>query len=177
MQTNNFDKNMPEEEMEIQLWAYIDEQQTGPQRSATELLIAENNLWKEKYSQLLQVHQSLNLVEMEEPSLRFTRNVMEEIARLQITPATKQYINSKVIWGIAAFFITVITGFLIYAIAQIDWSAPGQVNSGVLDKISTADYSKIFSNTFVNAFMVVNVLLGLTLFDRYLNNKKKAFME
>ena len=70
-----------------------------------------------------------------------------------------------------------IAGFLIYAVAQIDWSAPGEVNSNVLDKITNADYSKVFNNTFVNGFMVVNVLLALTLFDRFLSNKKKSFMQ
>ncbi len=62
-------------------------------------------------------------------------------------------------------------------ISQIDWSTPGDLNSGVLDKIVDADYSKMFNNTFVNVFMMLNVILGLMLFDRYLNNKKKKLME
>jgi len=39
------------------------------------------------------------------------------------------------------------------------------------------DYSKIFSNTLVNVFMMINVILGLFLLDRYLANKRKQFRE
>ena len=70
-----------------------------------------------------------------------------------------------------------IVAFLVYGLSQIDWSAPTKVDSGVLDKIVDADYSKMFNNTFVNVFMMLNVVLGLMLFDRYLNNKKKKLME
>jgi len=35
----------------------------------------------------------------------------------------------------------------------------------------------MFNNTFVNVFMMLNVILGLMLFDRYLSNKKKSFIE
>ena len=100
-------------EMEVQLWEYIDGFSNEAEKSAIEKLIAENAEWKAKYHELLEVHQSLNLVELEAPSLRFTKNVMEEIAKYQIAPATKTYINSKIIWGIGVFFITMIVGFLI----------------------------------------------------------------
>jgi hypothetical protein len=164
-------------EIEVRLWEYIDGFSNADERSVIEKLIIENAEWKAKYHELLEVHQSLNLVELEQPSLRFTKNVMEEIARLHINPAAKQYINNKVIWGIGAFFLTVILAFLVYGLSQIDWSTPSNVNSGVLDKIADADYSKMFNNTFVNVFMMLNVVLGLMLLDRYLNNKKKKLME
>lgn len=163
-------------EIEVKLWEYIDGFSNAEEQSAIEKLIAENAEWKAKYHELLDVHQSLNLVELEHPSLRFTKNVMEEIARLHIAPAARQYINKKIIWGIAAFFITVIVSFLIYGFSQIDWSTPGNVKSGVLDKIADANYGQMFNNTFVNAFMALNVILGLMLFDRYLNNKKRELM-
>lgn len=163
--------------LEAKLWEYIDGFSNAEERSAVERLIAENAAWKTKYHELLEIHQSINLVELEQPSLRFTKNVMEEIARLHINPAAKQYINNKVIWGIGAFFLTVIVAFLVYGLSQIDWSTPGNLNSSVVDKIVDADYSKMFNNTFVNIFMMLNVVLGLMLFDRYLSNKKKKLME
>jgi len=39
------------------------------------------------------------------------------------------------------------------------------------------DYGRMFNNTFVNAFMMLNVVLGLMLFDRYLNSRRKKWME
>jgi len=35
----------------------------------------------------------------------------------------------------------------------------------------------MFNNTFVNAFMMLNIVLGLMLLDRYLDRKKKEFMK
>ena len=164
-------------ELEIRLWEYIDGSSNEQERSTIEKLIAENAEWKAKYQELLEVHQSIHLVELEQPSLRFTKNVMEEIGRVYIAPAAKQYINTKIVWGIGIFFITVIVSFLAYGFAQIDWSSDPGVKSDLIDKVVEADYSKMFNNTFVNVFMMLNVVLGLMLFDRYLNNKKKKLME
>jgi len=174
---DTFNVPLEEDEIEVKLWEYIDGLAKADEISAIEKLVQENAEWKAKYQELLEVHESLNLVELEQPSLRFTKNVMEEIARLQIAPAAKQYINSKIIWGIGGFFITVIVSFLVYGLAQIDWSTSQSVNTGVLDKITDADYTKVFNNTFVNVFIMLNVVLGLMLFDRYLNDKKKKLMK
>ena len=98
---------------------------------------------------------------------------MEKIAQLHIAPATKNYINKRIIWGIGAFFITIIVAFLIYGFAQVDWNF--QDNSKPLIDFSTFDIGKIFNNNFVNGFMMVNVLLGLLLLDRVIASKRKKF--
>ena len=97
--------------IEQQLWSYIDGLSSNEERSAIQKLIETNLELKNKYQELSEMHQLLNTAELDQPSMRFTKNVMEEIAKLHIAPATKNYINKKIIWGIAAFFITVITGF------------------------------------------------------------------
>ena len=160
--------------MELRLWEYIDG--FSEEQPVIERLIAENAEWKAKYAELLDVHNLVQSSELEEPSLRFTKNVMEEIARLQIAPAAKKYINTKIIWGIAAFFITVIAGFLVYGVSQINWSAGSSSGSGMVD-FSAVDYSRMFNNSFVNFFMMINVVLGLMLLDRYLAMKRKKFYE
>ena len=164
-------------DIEIRLWEYIDGLAEPTERSAIEKLIQENSEWRAKYHELLDVHQSIDLVELEAPSMRFTRNVMDEIARHHIAPATKEYINKKVIWGIAAFFLTVIASFVIYGIAQIDWSAGSSDSTLGNINFKEVDYSKMFNNTFVNIFMMLNVVLGLMLFDRYLTDKKAKFIK
>src|SRR5437868_14200161 len=106
------------EDIELKIWDYIDGTVPATERSAIEKLIAENALWRNKYHELLQVHELINATELEQPSLRFTKNVMEEIAKYHIAPATRNYINKKIVWGIAIFFITVIVSFLVYGISQ-----------------------------------------------------------
>lgn len=167
-----------EQIIEQQLWAYIDRVSSNEERSATEKLIASNLEWKNKYEELLEVHQLISAAEIEQPSMRFTKNVMEKIAQYHIAPATKNYINKKIIWGIAGFFITLIAVFVIYGFAQVEWSSPDNSNLPIdFSQLSQVNYSKIFSNNFVNVFMMVNVLLVLVLLDRVLANKRKKFQK
>ena len=164
-------------DIEVRLWEYIDGFSSNEEKTVIEKLVSENAEWKAKYHELLEVHQSLNLVELEEPSMRFTKNVMEEIAKYQIAPATKTYINSKVIWSIGIFFLTMIVGFLVYAIAQIDWTIAGDSKSTLGVDLSRVDYSQMFNSTLMNGVMMLNVVLGLVLLDRYLSNKNKRLKD
>ncbi len=162
--------------MESRLWDYIDGITDASETSLIEKLVTENSAWQSKYKELLELHQLVQSSELEEPSMRFTRNVMEEISRLHIAPAAKNYIDKKVIWGIGAFFITMIAGFLIYAIAQVNWSE-GTSNSSTMVDFTKIDYTKIFNNNFINVFMMLNVIIGLIFFDRYLANKRNKRIE
>ena len=175
MSTNTNDRPLGAGEIEQQLWSYIDGHTSSEERSSIEKLLQSNLDWKNKYHELLEIHQLMNAAELEQPSLRFTKNVMEKIAQHYIAPAAKNYINKRIIWGIAAFFITLITGFLIYGFAQIDWNA--QSDNKLPVDLAQVDFSKVFNNNFVNGFMMVNVLLGLVLLDRILANKRKKYQQ
>jgi hypothetical protein len=162
-----------QQNMESRLWEFIDGRSSHEEKTVIEQLLESDRRWKEKYNELLEIHQLMRSSELEEPSMRFTKNVMEQIAKFQIAPATKTYINKKIIWSIGAFFILLVTAFLIYAFGQVDWNVRGDSNLPVdLGKI---DYSKIFSNTYVNIFMMINVVLGLFLLDNYFSQKRKKF--
>jgi hypothetical protein len=160
-------------DIEERLWNYIDGTAASGERSIIEKLLESDLEWKRKYHELLQVDKLLKSSEVDAPSLRFTRNVMEEIAKLHIAPATKSYINKKIIWGLGFFFIALFVGFLIYGFGQMTFTGGEETTlSKNLDKL---DFSKFFNNTWVNIFMMINVVLGLFLLDNYLSNKRKEF--
>ena len=160
------------EHMEERLWEYIDGFSHPDDLPVVKRLIEENQSWREKYNELVEVNQLLHATELEEPSMRFTKNVMEEITRLQIAPAASSYINHRIIWGIGIFFIVLIVGFLIYGFGQIDWSASSDTSMLPVD-IRNVDYSALFNNTYINIFMMINFVLGLMLLDKVLMNKRK----
>ncbi len=161
------------DEQEARLWEYIDGLATPTEADVISQLIATQAAWKLKYEELLGFQQLMQESELEEPSMRFTKNVMDQIARLHIAPATKSYINNNVIRGLAIFFITMILGFIIYGVGQIEWTSGGDSKLPV--DFAAVDYSKFFNNTLVNIFMMVNLVLGMFLLDRYLANKRKGF--
>jgi hypothetical protein len=167
----NLNTPLGEGGMEDRLWEYIDGLSSHEEKSAIEKLLETNRQWKEKYHELFELHQLVQSSALEEPSLRFTKNVMEEIAKYQIAPATKTYINNRIIWGIGAFLIVLVIGFLIYGFGQMDLATTDSTLPSV--DLTKIDYSKFFSNTYVNVFMMINVVLGLVLLDRYLESKKK----
>ena len=160
-------------EIEERLWSYIDGIATADEKNVIDQLLLDNSAWKAKYHELLELNQLLQASELEAPSMRFGKNVMEEITRLHIAPATRTYINKKIIWAIGVFLITIIIGFLIYGFGQMKWTAgEGTAISVTLDKV---DMSKFFNNSWVNAFMMINVVLGLFLLDNYLSAKRKEY--
>jgi len=161
-----------QQNIEERLWSYIDGVSGAEEKSAIEKLLQSNLEWQRKYRELLEIHELLHSSELEEPSMRFTRNVMESIAKYQIAPATKTYLNKRIIYGIGTFLVAMIVGFLIYGFGQTDWSAGGNTNVNLPVDLNKVDYSKFFNNTYVNIFMMINIVLGLGLLDRYLNKKK-----
>ena len=158
---------------EERLWNYIDGTVTAAEKTLIEKLLESNTEWQSKYRELLEVNKLLASSEMEAPSMRFGKNVMEEIAKLHIAPSTRSYINKKVIWGIGFFFIAMFVGFLIYGFGQMDFS--GSQDGAISKNLSKVDFSKFFSNTWVNVFMMINVVIGLFFLDNYLSNKRKEY--
>ena len=172
MNTNFNHNHSGDRGMEERLWDYIDGTSLANEIPGIEKLLGNNMEWKAKYHELLEAHQLMRSAELESPSMRFSKNVMEEIAKLHIAPATKTYINKRIIWGIGIFFIALIVGFLVYGFGQIDWNV--KADDTIAENLNKINLSKFFNNTWVNVFMMINVVLGLFLLDNYFSNKRKA---
>jgi hypothetical protein len=169
-----------QQSVEERLWEYIDDICSPEDRLLIDELIATNQEWKTKYQELLELQNLLShKLELDEPSMRFTQNIMEAISKHHIAPATKSYINKRVIWGIAGFFICSIIGLLIAGIAQMEWPAATGTNTPWFDfsKLNKVNFSGFFNNTYTTIFMMINVVLGLVLLDMYLNRKKQSLVK
>lgn len=152
------------------LWNYIDGHTAENERTEVERLLQSNIEWKARYQELLEVHSMINrAVPLDEPSMRFTQNVMEEISRLYVTPAAVNYINRNVVRGIGLFFLTTIIALLVYGLMQTNWSA-GIPDAWDLKRI---DWSKFYNNTYANIFMMVNIVLALMLLDMQLSRRRR----
>ena len=169
---------MQMQQIEEQLWNYIDGTASKEEIMFVERMIASDPVWKNQYNQLRQLNQLLvKDMELEEPSMRFSKNVMEQIIGLQPARPAVQYINKKIIRSIAAIFIFTIAAFIIYGFAKIQWTASTTSFSLPIDLKST--YANAFninwhiSSTWINIILMVNVFLGLMLLDSSLRRKKK----
>jgi hypothetical protein len=167
-------------QMEERLWDYIDGIGSAEERSAIQTLIAGNMEWQRKYKELLNIHQLMSGSELDAPSMRFTRNVMEEIARYHVAPATRTYINKNIIRGVGGFLLSLITGFLVYCLGQFKWSGSSTSSGSLprynidLDKeMNKFDWSRLFNSAYANVFILVIVILGLVMLDMYLQRKRQ----
>jgi hypothetical protein len=61
----------------------------------------------------------------------------------------------------------------VYGIGQIDWSVPRQKESPLGIDFTKIEYGKVFTSNVMNAFIMLNAVLGLMLLDRYISNKRK----
>lgn len=166
--------NKPEN-IEDRLWDYLDGEGSGDDRLFIEQLIASDAEWKAKYQELLELQDLLShRLELDEPSMRFTRNIMEAISKHHIAPAAKSYINKRIVWGIAGFFFCTILAFLIAAFALIHLTGANTTDNSFINNINLdkVDASGIFNKTYTTIFMMINVVLGLAALDMYFRRKK-----
>jgi hypothetical protein len=169
-------RNFMDQEMEKLIWEYIDGLSNESDKTIITKHLAEDSVWRSKYNELMSIHEILQKEELEMPSLRFTKNVMEEIAQFHVAPATKNYINKNVIRGFMAFFLVMISGLFIYFVGQIHWSSnsTGKLLPAYSLNANKVNWSLLLNNTYVNIFIGINVILGLILIDKYMQGKKNA---
>lgn len=163
-----------EKNRELVLWEYIDGQLSGEEKTRVEQLLHHDADWKKSFLEIKEMNALLISSETEQPSMRFSKNVMDEIARYKIAPAAKSYVNKKIVYGIAGFFLVLIAGFLIYLFTQIDFSAPSSTTMPVDIPEIKLDWKKWINSTYVQLFLMADIVFGLMLLDRYLTKRRNA---
>lgn len=114
-----------EDDIKEQLWAYIDNACDEADALRIKELIDSDRQWQQAYNSLVQTEALIiPAVAPDQPSLRFSKNVMDAIAAAIPAPARK-YINSRVVKGIAAFFLLTIAVSFMLVLLQINLSEEG----------------------------------------------------
>ena len=160
--------------IEEQLWNYIDGNCTDEEKAQIEAKLSINSQFQQTYQELLAVNSELNKLDFEEPSMSFTRNVMEQV-NLELKPvALKTKVDNRIIYSIMGFFILAMLAIFGYVIAMSDLSF-----ASPLAKINFQfDIEKIINPTFFKVFLMIDVVLILIFIDSYfrkgLTQKKGA---
>lgn len=158
--------------MEERLWDFIDGTSCPAEKASINSLLETNPVWQKAYAAMLDLNTRFRETNLEEPSMRFSKNVMEVIAKIQIAPSTKSYVNKKIIYSIGGFFLLLIGGLLAYLFTQIDYSQQGSISiPSSLPKFNT-DLSFFGNATMLNIFLIIDTVLALFLIDKYLQHKK-----
>lgn len=166
--------------IEEKLWNYIDGNGTPAQRQAIALLIEQDEEYRRIYNELTAFDADFAGLELDEPPMAFTYNVMEQI-RAEQTQKTfkplKAAVDKRIMMGIAWFFIITIGTLVIFALLQADWKTNAlglKLPEMKMPQIALPSLSKWVSVPLVQGFLFFDAILAVYLVDNWLRNKKTA---
>jgi hypothetical protein len=155
--------------IEEKLWNYIDGSCSADEQQAISLLIEHDEMYRDKYLELLQLNQDFASMELEEPPMAFTYNVMETIRTENAQKPLKAAINTNIIKGISGFFVFTILTLLFFLLSNIHWTS---ASTGIhLTSFTLPDISKYLTGPVMQGFLFFDVVLALFLFDTYLRKR------
>ena len=157
--------------VEEKLWNYIDGSCTPDEQKAISLLIEQDEMYREKYIELLKLDSDFSLLELDEPPMAFTYNVMETIRAEHAQKPLKATINHTLIKGISIFFVLTILALIVFILANLNWSAGSSTTQFIAFKLPVVTH--YFTGPVVKGFLFFDVVLGLYLFDSYF--RKRSF--
>jgi hypothetical protein len=153
--------------IEEQLWNYIDGTCTPVERLEIEAKLAVNIQYHSLYQELLKVNEELNKIDFEEPSMSFTRNVMEKV-NLELKPVALQTkVDNRIIYSIGAFFVLSLVAIFGYALATSDFNL--KFNMPTMN--FSFDSGKYINRTSLQIFLFVDVIIALIYLDGVLRKK------
>lgn len=157
--------------MEEEIWDYIDGNSSAGQRLLVEAKMASDPVYRSLYEELLEINTQMAGMDLEEPSMSFTRNVMEQV-KLEIAPVSlKTKVDKRIIYSISAFFICAMLGIMGYVVANSNFSFEGFKSTHFLST-GALNFSKMISPTFIKIFLFVDLLLALAYLDGFLRRKR-----
>lgn len=155
----------PQEE---QLWNYIDGSCNAAENVEIEKKLATDEAFKQLYLELLTVNEQLGThLEVDEPSMSFTRNVMEQVKQEMAPIQLKTKVDQRIIYAIGGFFSVTLLALLTYAFATADFKM--KMPSVNLD----ADVSALLNPTVLMVVLFINAALLLVYLDSLLRKGTK----
>jgi hypothetical protein len=163
--------------IEEKLWNYIDGSCTAEEQQAIAVLIAQDEVYMRKYHELLKLNEGFTSIELDEPSMAFTYNVMETIRTEHAQQPLKAAINKRIILGIAVFFIVTIATLVIFALSSINWNwnwnTGGTTGTSIKMpvQLNVNHVNSFLTGPVIKGFLFFDLVMGLFLLDTYLRRK------
>lgn len=109
-------------------------------------------------------------MELDEPPMAFTYNVMEAIRAEHAQQPLKAGIDKRIIKGISGFFIVSILLLVVYVLSTTH-VAPVNLSGHLPDSLKLPDIRNYLSKPVLEGFVFFDLVLGLFLFDAYLRKR------
>jgi len=153
--------------IEQQLWDYIDGNLDESAKKAIEEKIESDAEIKSQYEDLVKLNLSFESMDLDEPSLSFTRNVMESVALAPAPVAMKTQVDKKIIYSIGGFFVISLLALFGYVLYISNLSMP-KFGFNVNLNFNVDQY---ITPTVLYSFLFFDLVIGLIFLDQFLRKK------
>lgn len=158
--------------IEETLWNYIDGNCTPGEQEAVSALIEQDESYRTKYDELLALNREFAAMELDEPPMAFTYNVMEAVRAGEALKPLKAAINKRIIRMIAVFFVGMLSVCLVFVLANIHITA-GSGTAAVAEKFRLPDIKSYITPPMIEGFLFLDVILALFMFEAFLRKRNQ----
>ena len=153
--------------MEEEIWEYIDGDISAQDKATIAAKIAADAAYAAVYMEMLELNQLLAVSDLEEPSMSFTRNLMDKIS-LEPAPVTlKTQVDKRIIYSLSAVFLLAILSVSWFAVSNADFSGVALPSFNF-----NIDLQQVVNPLTLQLFVFIDIVLGLLYLDRlYRSNK------
>jgi hypothetical protein len=157
--------------LEEQIWDFIDGNLSESESQKIQHLINSDQEVERMYKNFLSFNVFTTNMDLEEPSMSFTRNVMDDVATIPAPVLLKTKVDNRVIYGIAAFFGIALIAVFVFAI----YKSSGEKSSLQFDFSINTDFfeNKILLSTFLAADLIIAMLFIDGVVRKRLNQREK----
>jgi len=158
--------------IEGEIWDYIDGNGTAAKLQATADKIATDSAYAAIYHELHSVHQQIAEIDLETPSMSFSRNVMEQLQSEPAPVRLRTKVDKRIIYSISAFFIASI----VFLLADIFGQVRGSASSFDLNldlNLATQGLRQAISPMVLKVFLFVDVLLAFAYLDTLMKRRMR----
>ena len=153
--------------IEQQLWDYIDGNLNETQRKSIEEKIETDISVKLQYEELLNLNAAFSEMELDEPSMSFTRNVMDSVALEPAPVSLKTKVDNRIIYSIGGFFVISLMALLGYVFYNSTFTMPD------FSRYMSVSFEidKVITPISLYIFLGIDLILGLIYIDYFLRKK------
>lgn len=156
--------------LDEKIWDYLEGFATDQESQELESLLKQDAGVRKRFDEIKNMESYLNLIDLEEPSMSFTANVMQQVYSEK---TVKVHVNNWVILSIAGLFVLTFLICLLSAVYSVNWNIESSDN--LILQSTWLNKTEILSGTYkylFYLFIMIDFAVLLKLIDNYLNRKR-----
>lgn len=155
------------------IWNYLDGIASEEERKRTEQLLESDTEFFELFEELSAIHLQISALDLDEPSMSFSRNLMEKIQLEHSLVPQKSLLGKWLINGIALFFLSAILCVLGILFFKVEWSQSSETDwfDFTMPQFTLGSSSYSF---LINLFVFVDIIVVLYFFDIFFSKRMKS---